>query len=363
MIGLATIVVFALTLAPKAQTEKPQDPQQPPRFRTEARFVRVDAYPVKDGKPVIGLKAEDFEVFEDGTPQKIEAFEHVVVRAADATERIDPGSQRAALQAVANPRNRVFVIFLDTTYVDVGSAHAINEPLIRFINRILGPDDLVGIMTPAMAASQVVFARKTEVIEESLRKNWAWGTRFTLHQDQREESYDICYPPKPGEGQHSAMASEMIERKRERATLEALEDLVRYLRNIREERKAIITVTEGWVLYREHKGLMNVEKTFDGRDGPPPGLDPVGVGPNGKLTTRDPRRVHDGLTKNECDTDRLRLATMDNWQYFRDILQEANYGNASFYPIDPRGLTAFDSRSTPPSRWASIRRTSKSAST
>ena len=38
----------------------------------------------------------------------------------------------------------------------------------------------------------------------------------------------------------------MIARKRERATLEALEDLVRYLRSIREERKAILT---------DHRGL------------------------------------------------------------------------------------------------------------
>ena len=54
----------------------------------------------------------------------------------------------------------------------------------------------------------------------------------------------------PGEtGLDSALAKELIARKRERATLEALEDLVRYLRTVREERKAILTVTEGWLLY------------------------------------------------------------------------------------------------------------------
>ena len=82
------------------------------------------------------------------------------------------------LQAAANPRNRVFVIFLDAPNVSVSGSHDIAEPLIRLINRILGPDDLVGIMTPAMSASEVVLARRTEVTEEQLRKHWTWGGRF-----------------------------------------------------------------------------------------------------------------------------------------------------------------------------------------
>ena len=35
----------------------------------------------------------------------------------------------------------------------------------------------------------------------------------------------------------------MIARKRERETLEALQDVVRYLSGVREERKAVVTVT------------------------------------------------------------------------------------------------------------------------
>ena len=54
----------------------------------------------------------------------------------------------------------------------------------------------------------------------------------------------------------AAVAREMIARKRERATLEALEDLVRYMRVVREERKAVVTVTEGWLLYGENRDLV-----------------------------------------------------------------------------------------------------------
>ena len=357
--GLFTIGVLACVVAglPAAQSqpppqpqsekpaEKPQEQTQPPRFRADVNLVRVDAYPLRDGKPVFDLKAEEFEVFEDGVLQKIATFEHVVVRpAGPQTERIEVSSQRESLQAAANPRNRVFVIFLDTPNVSVESAHAINEPLIRLMDRILGPDDLVGVMTPAMAASQVVLGRKTQVIEDSLRRNWPWGTRFSVMRDAQEDSYNACYPPYPGEGLESPVAAEMIARKRERATLEALEDLVRYLRTVREERKAILTVTEGWLLYRENPGLTKLRKDpLTGETEPIPGVDPVGVGPNGKLTTKDPRRnIGGSMTKSECDTDRMRLAAMDNRQFFLDLLADANRGNASFYPIDPRGLPVFD---------------------
>ncbi|HXW06373.1 MAG TPA: VWA domain-containing protein [Vicinamibacterales bacterium] len=324
-----------LAQAPSPGQPAPRPAGQPP-IRTGVNLVRVDVYPSKDGAPVMDLRAEDFEVFEDGAPQRLESFEHVVVRSAGPQEdRIEPNSQRESLQAAADPRNRVFVIFLDTPHVMVDSAHHINEPLIGLVDRILGPDDLVGVMTPAMAANQITLGRKTQVINESLRRNWPWGTRFGLMLDDLEEKYVGCYPPVL----YGDLAAEMIHRKRERATLEALQDLVRYLHGIREERKAILTISEGWLLLRENRDMMNLRGSE-----PVPGREPIGVGPTGQPTTaaKDPRVNRGYMSKAECDTDRMRLAMYDNEQFFRDILDDANRANASFYPIDPRGLPAFD---------------------
>ena len=44
----------------------------------------------------------------------------------------------------------------------------------------------------------------------------------------------------------------------------------------------------------------------------------------------------------DCEKERMHLANMDNEQHFRDLLDAANRNNASFYPIDPRGLAVFD---------------------
>jgi VWFA-related protein len=309
------------------QQQEPQTPQ--PVFRAEANYVRVDVYPTLQGRPVTDLARDDFEILEDGRPQKIEAFEHIVIRPAGPQEsRIEPNNVEASRQAAADPRARVFVLFLDTYHVGNEGSHRIRTPLIRLLNRAIGPDDLVGVMTPEMSAANLTLARRTTTIEGFLTKDWTWGRRFDItFVDPIEDKYRSCFP---GE-----ISQEMILRRREKLTLDAIQDLVRHLHGIREERKAILTVTEGWVQYRQHADLARPKQGY-----PIPGTPEVGVGPDGKLGT-GPRNVHQ-TSLYECERDRQQLAMLDNERLFRDILQEANRANASFYPIDPRGLPVFD---------------------
>ena len=127
-----------------SQPPAPQE-QQPPRFRAEANFIRVDAYPTHNGRPVLDLTAEDFEIREDGKAQTIQSFEHIVVApAGQQAQTSEPNTIDASRQQVANPRNRVFVLFLDTPHVSMEAAVHAREPLISLIDRILGPDDLIG---------------------------------------------------------------------------------------------------------------------------------------------------------------------------------------------------------------------------
>jgi VWFA-related protein len=340
-----TMAVVAVSLF--AQTPPPTDSgQRQPPIRAQANYVRVDVYPTRDGQPVMDLRAEDFELSESGTPQKISAFEHVVINTGGPqAQRVDPGAVDAGRQAAANPRTRVMVIFLDAYQVTISGSWHIREPLIRFIDRVLGPDDLVAIMTPEMAASQITLARKTEVMEKGLRNNWPWGKRHTLEEEERETFYRSCYPPTKSEVQAgettSALARALIARRRERLSLEALNDLVHYLGAIREERKAIVAVTEGWLLYRRDPSLMTL-RVDDGVQEQIPGLAPIGVGPGGKITTRNTLESATGESKYDCDIDRMRLSNDDNEHYIRLIADSANRANATFYPIDPRGLAVWD---------------------
>ena len=54
------------------------DEQQPPVFRTGINYVRVDVIiSDKSGAPIANLQSSDFEVTEDGKPQKIDTFKFV----------------------------------------------------------------------------------------------------------------------------------------------------------------------------------------------------------------------------------------------------------------------------------------------
>jgi VWFA-related protein len=330
--------------APPPPAQTPQPP--PPRFRAETNLVRVDVYATKDGVALQDLKAEDFEVYEDNTPQTINSFEHIVVQTGGPQEeRSEPTSVAAANALAADPRRRVFVLFLDIEHVSVEGSHRIKEPLIDLMTQIMGPDDLVGVMTPTMSPSQITFGRRTGVIEEGLRKNWAWGRRDTIILDERENLYSACFPPIADyEPNPSYLAKQMIERRRERMVLDSLQDLIRHMGAIREGRTAVITVSDGWKLFQPDPSMTKLRKNPTTRmEDPIPGQPPpVGVGPGGGLTTRINNGGYGPSDRTECEKERADLAMVDSALIFRNLFGQANRANVSFYPIDPRGLPVFD---------------------
>ena len=332
---------------PPQTPQTPQTPQpRPPRFRAETNLVRVDVYAMKDGAALQDLKVEDFEVYEDNTPQTINSFEHIVVQGGGPQgERAEPASVAEANALAADPRRRVFVLYLDDQHTGVEGSHRIKEPLIDLMLRIMGADDLVGVMTPAMSPSQITFGRRTQVIEEGLRKNWAWGRRNTIILDERENLYSGCFPPtKEGEPIPSYLAKQMIDRRRERMVLDSLQDLIRHMGAIREGRPAVITVSDGWKLFQPDPSMTRLRTDSQGNQADPiPGQPPpVGVGPGGGLTTRINNGGYGPSDRTECEKERAELSMVDHARMFRDLFGEANRANVSFYPIDPRGLPVFD---------------------
>src|SRR5579872_1560303 len=275
-----------LALAVAAAGAAAQD-QPRPTFKTEANYVRVDVYPTKDGAPVTDLTAADFEIVEDKAPQKIDAFEHIVVRANPVQEaRREPNTVRESRAMLEDPNARAFVLFLDVNHVEVEGSHNIRKPLVDALDDMIGENDLVAVMTPEMSAGDIVFARKTTTIDGFLTRYWTWGEREQLNsRDPVEDHYRECYPGQGPTPQCSdddrGVYAEMIARRREKQTMDALEDLVVFLRGIREERKAVLAITDGWLLYRTDPTLARRLYCQV------PGIDPIGLDPRtGRITTK-----------------------------------------------------------------------------
>ena len=101
-----------------------------------------------------------------------------------ATCRRMRGASRTVRESRAmmeDPNARVFVLFLDTYHVEVDGSHRIRKPLVDALDKIIGADDLVGVMTPEMSAGDVTFARKTTTIDGFLTRYWTWGERERIN--------------------------------------------------------------------------------------------------------------------------------------------------------------------------------------
>jgi VWFA-related protein len=320
IVGLALAALVVMP-APAGRAQQ----EQRPMFRGSAAFVYVDVYPRRDGQPVTGLTAADFQVFEDGTPQQLETFEFIEFETnpADAVRR-DPGSLADSERQAADPSNRVFVVYLDLYHTTISGSHAAQRPVVDFLNRTIGVTDLFAVVTPEEPLSRLTFGRRTETIEEELREFWFWGEadrQTVTPRTEIERRLAEC-----------ALANDVDEAlvigvHREDALFTHLESLMDRLYGLREERKNILFISEGWTPRGAQANLANMARS---------GVPQVGVSPGGEFGRLG--RQQGSIDDSWCSQQFSRLAAIEFEIRFRELLRRARQSNVSFYPLDVGGL-------------------------
>ena len=316
----------ALSAAVGAQQQQPEprEPQQPtaepaepapqppamqqPIFRTGINFVRVDVIVSdKKGTPVDTLAAADFEVLEDGKPQNIEQFRLIKVTgnpeigeapARQIRTRYDEETEAARDDV------RLFVIFFDDYHTRVGSALAVKEPLTRFVETQLGPNDVVAMMYPLTPIDAISVTRNKRSIVSAIQKF-----------EGRKFRYD---PRNEFEQKYAQYPTEVVENIRNQVVMTALRGLATRLGSLREGRKAIIFVSEGFTTMLPPQ-MRNPNAQL-------PGL--------GNPNARDPFAGE----RNDREDTMMVFSQADLLSQLRDVFDAANRNNAAFYTLDPRGL-------------------------
>ena len=304
----------AATPTPPPATQKPGDQppanQPPPQvIRRGINYVGVDVIVSdKDGKPVMDLTQDDFSVAEDGKPQKIDAFTVVKL---DALETVENGPPRAIRtdydeeREAARPDVRLFVILLDDYHVRRGNDMFVRKPLIEFLQNQLAPADMVAIMYPLTPVTDLRFSRDRESAISAIEK--FEGRKFNYTPRNMFEEQYAMYP------------AQTVERVRNQVTMDALKGAAFKLGALREGRKSIIFVSEGFTSLLPAQ-LSDPNASMPGVNNPNRG--------NAAAPQATPRQ------QMMADGDML----YDMQQVFRDV----NRQNTSIYAVDPRGLAVFE---------------------
>jgi VWFA-related protein len=313
---VALVLCLLGGLAGLAAQEKPAPPpQQPPApeqpvFRTGINTVRVDVIVTdRQGNPVTDLKLEDFEIAEDGKPQKAETFRLVkidtVTQPSYTSRAIRTRNDEET--AAANENSRIFTIFLDDYHVRKETSMSVKKPVVEFIANQLAPGDLLGVMYPLTPVDAVVVNRNHQGVINTVEK--FMGRKYDYEPiNEVERGYVYKLPP------------QAIEMLRRQVSLSAIRGICTKLGSLREGRKSLILVSEGYTSLLPPQLRSNL---------------PGAIAAPGDLT-RDPFAAENNLNE-----DRARFsADTDMMMELRDVFDACNRNNTSIYAVDPRGLSA-----------------------
>lgn len=285
-------------------------------------LIHLDVYATVRGIAVDDLHPGEITVSEDGVAQTIDGIEYVTAPDEAGVSGID----LAGHSGPGDRRPRIVVVFLDAAHSAPHDAAVVNGSVAALLDHLLAPDDLVAVTTPQMAAGDLPFGRKGDVVAGLLRDEWRASPAARGEQDEARS--DGCFG---GTGDPGGDAAELSARQRERVTLDALDDLVAQLGRMGSRRKAVIVVSDGWRLFRPSARLSA------GRVLLPPGTPATSRSSSSSRTA--PRAVED-----LCEAEGRALAGADHAARLRQLGEQANRNTVTFYPVYVPGVAVVDNR-------------------
>ena len=285
--SLCTGVLWAQQQAPPA----PSTDQPPVTFRVEVDYVEVDAL-VADaqGNLVSDLRAEDFEVLEDGKPQKVSAFSLVnipierAVRPLFATRPIE-----ADVQTNDHVEGRIYLMVLDDVHTDFTRTPRVKAAARRFIEQNFGTNDLAAVVFTGRGEDAQDFTNDQRLLVRAIDKfqgRKLQGATINKLQNARTN-------PETGALGPGADQDEQERAFRARNAMTTIRKLSEFMAGVRGRRKAMLLVSEGvdYDIY-EAVGLQGSTATSVLLDT----HDAIAAATRGNVSIYaiDPRGLHDG---------------------------------------------------------------------
>jgi VWFA-related protein len=165
---LAICALLPLVLV-RAHAQAPQS-----TFQAEVNLIEVDAV-VTDaqGNSVVGLTIDDFELFDDGQPQKISAFSYIdipleIPAEFSGVQRPVPVDVRSNQEPVSG---RMYVIVLDDMNIDSVRSSVVRESAREFVEGYFGAGDIAAVTyTSGRADASQDFTSDPQLLLASIDK-------------------------------------------------------------------------------------------------------------------------------------------------------------------------------------------------
>jgi VWFA-related protein len=162
VVGIALVCLAGATpWQPNARLNAQSAPQPLPTFRSGVDIVQLDVVVLdRNRKPVAGLTAKDFTVFEDGKPRPLAAFAPVTLPEWPASDPTAPASatwtREVSSDVSTNQRpgdGRVVVIVMDRT-IPMEQPTVAARKIAHAIVDALGPNDVATVVRTGLFSNE-----------------------------------------------------------------------------------------------------------------------------------------------------------------------------------------------------------------
>ena len=236
-----------------------QAPQTPPSvtFQVEVNYVDVDAIVTDEkGNFVSGLTRDDFEVFEDGKPQKLEMFSYVEL-AVERPDRFVFLDRPVSTDSRSNRRafdGRVYVIVLDDLDISPLRTVLVKKSAREFVERHLGANDIAAVVyTSGRSDATQDFTSDRALLLDAIDKFVGRRLRSAAIEtlDRHYHKALTNLDETPPQASHIADSRspinirDMEREQRALAVLDTLRNLGEFMSGVRGRRKAILLFSEG----------------------------------------------------------------------------------------------------------------------
>lgn len=314
-----------LTTVVVAGQQTPRTTQQTPTFKSTTDLITTDVVVRdKDGKFIPDLRLDEFEVLEDGVPQKIVGFVRNIGGRVltDISPTMAPPSEGLILPPTkqsSDTSGRIFIIFIDDLHLQALDSPQVRRVLGMIRDTVIHENDLVGLVSSGYSSIQVdvQYDFQHRRFNESIKKVMGSGMTPT---ELIQANMTAQGPAGLRHNTHVAFSTAY--------------DMLSQAEKITNRRKAFIYVSNGYDFnpfkdsrykYEQEKYGMPLQDANSGGDATG-GSSTAGPDPNN--------------SENPFERQGQQFAETDLISELAELVRAARRANVTFYTVDPRGLDA-----------------------